>query len=171
MLDTCVWLKFAEDHRHTPLLQVVNGAVSLKKMHLIVPRQVLDEFKRARLRVVKTAERLYASHFQEIRRAIDKIGGDSRKRKSALKYLTEVQHKMPQLGRPVEAKMDEIEKLPAKADIIEPSQAVLVAAGQRAPHRKAPCHTDKNSMGDAVILETYFEQAANRGNGRRYLSV
>ena len=171
LLDTCIWLKLAEDHRHTPLLQVVNGAVGLKKMQLIVPRQVVDEFKRARPRVAKTAERSYASHFQEIRRAIDKVGGDTRKRTSALKYLADVQHKLPQLGRPVEATLDEIEKLLAKADIIEPSQSVLVAAGQRALHRKAPCHTDKNSMGDAVILETYFEQAANRGTGRRYAFV
>jgi hypothetical protein len=23
LIDTCVWLKLAEDHKHTPLLQVV----------------------------------------------------------------------------------------------------------------------------------------------------
>jgi len=30
LLDTCIWLKLAEDHRHTPLLQVVNGAVDFE---------------------------------------------------------------------------------------------------------------------------------------------
>jgi hypothetical protein len=171
LLDTCVWLKLAEDYRQTPLLQVVRGAIDLQRMKLILPRQVVDEFRRARPRVVKTAERSYASHFLEIRRAIDKVGGDKRKRNGALKYLADVQHKLPQLGRPVETTLDEVEALFAKAEIIEASEHVLVAAGRRALHRKAPCHTEKNSMGDAVILETYIEQAANRGAGRRYAFV
>lgn len=38
LIDTSVWLKLAEDHKLTPLLQVVSGLVSLKGMRLIVPR-------------------------------------------------------------------------------------------------------------------------------------
>ena len=57
LIDTSVWLKLAEDHKLTPLLQVVRGLVALKKMRLIVPRLVIDEFNRNRERVAKAASR------------------------------------------------------------------------------------------------------------------
>jgi hypothetical protein len=171
LIDTCVWLKLAEDHRHTPLLQVVRGATALKKMQLILPRVVLDEFRRARPRVIKAAERSSASHFQEVRRAINKVGGDKRKQNSALKYLADIQHKLPQIGRPVETTLDEIEELLSKATIIEASDAVMLRAADRALHRKAPCHQDKNSIADAIIFETYLAEAAMKVAGARYAFV
>lgn len=171
MIDTCVWLKMAEDHRHTPLLQVVRGATALKKMQLMLPRIVLDEFRRARPRVIKAAERSSASHFQEVRRAIDKVGGDKRKQTSALKFLADVQHKLPQIGRPVETTLDEIEEILSKATIIEASDAVMLKAAGRALHRKAPCHQDKNSIADAIILETYLAESARKVAGMRFAFV
>lgn len=171
LIDTCVWLKIAEDHRHTPLLQVVRGAVALKKMQLIVPRVVLDEFHRAKPRVVKASERSSASHFQEVRRAIDKVGGNKRKQKTALNFLADVQHKLPQIGRPIETTLGEIDEILKKASIIEASDAVMLKAADRALHRKAPCHQDKNSIADAIILETYIAEAAKRAAGTRYAFV
>ncbi len=171
LIDTCVWLKLAEDHRHTPLLQVVSGATALKRMELLVPRIVLDEFRRARARVIRTAERSSAAHFHEVRRSIDKVGGNRRKQSAALSFLADVQHKLPQIGRPIESTLDDIEELLTNAQIIEASDAVMLRAADRALHRKAPCHRDKNSIGDAIILETYLAQAAKKANGRRYAFV
>lgn len=79
LIDTCVWLKLVEDHKHTPLLQVVQGAVAQKKMQLLVPRQVLDEFKKNHARVLKASDRSFTGHLQEVRKAINKVGGDKRK--------------------------------------------------------------------------------------------
>ena len=53
LIDTCVWLKLAEDHKYTPLLQVVQSAVNQNEMKLLVPRLVVDEFRRNRARVLK----------------------------------------------------------------------------------------------------------------------
>lgn len=171
LIDTCVWLKIAEDHRHTPLLQVVSGAVALKKMQLIVPRVVLDEFHRAKPRVIKASERSSASHFQEVRRAIDKVGGDKRKQKGALAFLADVQHKLPQIGRPIETTLTEIDALLKKATIIDASDAVMLKAAGRALHRKAPCHQGKNAIADAIILETYLAEIAKKVPGTRYAFV
>lgn len=172
LIDTCVWLKLAEDHKHTPLLQVVSGAVALKKMRLLVPRQVLDEFRKNRARVLKTSERSFTGHFQEVRKAIAKVGGDKKRTNMVLAHLAEVNHKLPQLGSPVEATLDAIEKLLADADAIEPSDAVMLRAANRALHRKAPCHREhKNSLADAVILETYFEAAKAKVAGQRFAFV
>jgi hypothetical protein len=44
------------------------------------------------------------------------------------------------------------------ATVIEASDVVKVRAAERALHSKAPCHHEnKNSMADAVLIETYFE--------------
>jgi hypothetical protein len=172
LIDTCVWLKLAEDHRYTPLVQVIRGAVALKKMRLLVPRQVLHEFRENRARVLKASERSLAGHIQEVRKAITKVGGDKRKTNLVLAHLADINHKLPQLGRPVEATLDEIEKLLTEAGVIEPSNEVMVRAATRALHRKAPCHRDnKNSIADAVILETYLEAVKSKSSGERFAFV
>jgi len=132
LIDTCVWLKLAEDHKHTPLLQVVQGSVALKKMKLLVPRQVVDEFKKNRARVLKASERSFAGHLQEVRKAITKVGGDKKKTDMVLAHLAEVNHKLPQLGRPVQVTLDAIEKMLTDADVIEPTDAVMLRAADRA---------------------------------------
>ncbi|WOI47027.1 PIN domain-containing protein [Acidovorax sp. BLS4] len=158
LIDTCVWLKLAEDHKHTPLLQVVRGAVALGKMKLVVPRQVADEFARNRARTLKSADKSFAGHLQEVRKAIAKVGGDKKKNQMVLAHLAEVNHKLPQLGRPVESTLDEIEKLLSAATIVDPSDAVMRKAAERALRLEAPCHrSNKNSIADAVIFETYAE--------------
>jgi hypothetical protein len=172
LIDTCVWLKLAEDHKHTPLLQVVSGAVAMKKMRLLVPRQIVDEFNKNRGRVLKASEKSFNGHLQEVRKAIAKVGGEKRRTQMVLAHLAEVNHKLPKLGRPIEATLDEIEKLLSGAEIIEPSDAVMLGAANRALHRKAPCHREnKNSIADAVILETYLAAASTRSAGHRFAFV
>lgn len=172
LIDTCVWLKLAEDHKHTPLLQVVQSAIAQKKMKLLVPRQVLNEFKNNRARVLKASERNFTGHLQEVRNAITKVGGDKKKTNMVLAHLADVNHKLPQLGRPVEATLEAIEKLLTGTEIIEPTDAVMLRAADRALNRKAPCHRDnKNSLADAVILETYIEAAKAKGVGQRFAFV
>lgn len=172
LIDTCVWLKLAEDHKHTPLLQVVQGAVAQKRMKLLVPRQVLDEFKKNRARVLKASERSFTGHLQEVRKAIAKVGGDKKKIDAVLAHLADVNHKLPQMGRPVEATLDAIEKLLAGSEVIELTDTVMLRAADRALKRRAPCHRDnKNSLADAVILETYIEAAKAKGAGQRFAFV
>ena len=128
LIDTCVWLKLAEDHKHTPLLQVVENAVDRKEMKLLVPHLVVDEFRRNRARVLKASERSLTGHFQEVRNAVNKVGGDKKKTKLVLAHLAEVNHQLPKLGSPVEGTLDAIEALFAKSEIIEASDACARAS-------------------------------------------
>ena len=72
LIDTCVWLRFAEDHKFTPLLQAVGDAILKKRMRLIVPKQVIDEFNLRRESVLKTAQRSFKGHLSEVKNAINK---------------------------------------------------------------------------------------------------
>lgn len=51
LIDTCVWLDLAKDPKQTPVLGVVEELVKLGEVSLIVPRIVLDEFRRNRKRI------------------------------------------------------------------------------------------------------------------------
>lgn len=157
LIDTSVWLKLAEDHKLTPLLQVVRGLVSSKKMRLVVPRLVVDEFKRNRERVAKTASRSFTSQVNEVRKAITKVGGDQKTTKLVLKHLDEVNHKLPKLGMPADDTFGTIEELFAEANVIEASESVMARAAGRQLDRKAPCHQNKISIADAVIFETFLD--------------
>jgi hypothetical protein len=171
LIDTSVWLKLAEDHKLTPLLQVVSGLVSLKRIQLIVPRLVIDEFKRNRERVTKTASRSFTSQVNEVRKAINKVGGDQKTTKLVLKHLDEVNHKLPKLGMPADDTFGTIEALFNEAEVIGASDSVMARAAGRQLDRKAPCHQNKISIADAVIFETFLDASKAKVRGDRFAFV
>ena len=172
LIDTCVWLRFAEDHKFTPLLQAVGDAILKKRMRLIVPKQVIDEFNLRRESVLKTAQRSFKGHLSEVKNAINKVGGDHKKTKMVIDHLNDVGYKLPLIGQPVDATLREVERLLLTADIIEPNELIMVNAAKRALHRNAPCHIEsKNSIADAIILETYFDAARSKRKGERFAFV
>lgn len=157
LIDTCVWLDLAKDPKQVAVLGVVEEMVRLGLVSLIVPRVVLDEFRRNRGRIAKEGAKSLSAHFRVVKEAVGKIGGDKRRMRVVLSHLDDVDHKIPIVGGAVQDILDRIEKLLASSAIIEPSEAVKLHATQRAIDRKAPFHHDKNAMADAILVETYAE--------------
>ena len=159
LIDTCVWLDLAQDQKQTPLLLVVENMAKTGPLRLLVPRIVLDEFLRNRTRVAKTSARSLSTHFQQVKEAVSKAGGDEKRNKALIGQLDELNHRIPIIGGAAEGALDRIEKLLKAATIIEASDAVMLKAADRALRRKAPCHHEnKNSMADAIVIETYFSE-------------
>jgi hypothetical protein len=70
------------------------------------------------------------------------------------------------------ATLGAIEKLFRDVTPIEASDAVKMRAAERALAGKAPCHhANKNSVADAVIVETYFECVQAGDAGQRFAFV
>lgn len=157
LIDTCVWLDLAKDQRQEPVLGVVEEMVKLGVVTLIVPRVVLDEFRRNRERIAKESAKSLSAHFRLVKDAVSKIGGDKRRMGVVLSHLDDVDHKIPIIGGAAVDTLDRIEKLLTASPSIELSEAVKLRAVQRALERKAPFHHGKNSIADAVIIETYAE--------------
>jgi hypothetical protein len=157
LIDTCVWLDLAKDPRQAPLLSVVEEMVKIGMVTLIVPRLVLDEFRRNRERIAKESAKSLSAHFRVVKDAVGKIGGDKRKMQVVLSHLDDVDHKIPIIGGAATGAIDRIEKLLSASAIVEPCEAVTLRAAQRAIEKKAPFHRDKNSMADAILIETYAE--------------
>ncbi len=157
LIDTCVWFDLAKDPRQVPVLGVVEKMVKLGMVTLIVPRIVLDEFRRNRKRIAKESAKSLAAHFRLVKDAVGKIGGDKRRMRVVLSHLDDVDHKIPIVGGVAADALDRIEKLLTASPIIEPYEAVKLRATQRALDKKAPFHHNKNAMADAILIETFAE--------------
>lgn len=56
LVDTCVWLDIAQDHRNAPLIDFLELMTSKGMLTLIVPKTVLDEFRKNKAKVAQRAQ-------------------------------------------------------------------------------------------------------------------
>lgn len=173
LIDTCVWLDLAQDQKQTPLLLVVENMVEAGLLRLLVPRIVLEEFGKNRTRVAKASARSLSTQFHQVKEAVIKAGGDENSKKELLAQLDDVSHRIPIIGGAAEGALDRIEKLLKTATIIETLDSVMLKAADRALRRKAPCHNEnKNSIADAIVIETYFAAIKTKDSvGQRFSFV
>lgn len=156
LIDTCVWLDVAKDSSMHPILSVIEELIKLKKMSLIVPRCVLDEFERNRERVAQESNQSLKSVMGRVRDTIDKFGDEATKQ-IAIDHINNVNFKLPFLGEKSTEILPRIEAILKAAEIIESSESIRLRAIQRAIDKKAPFHRNKNSINDAIIFESYVE--------------
>ena len=172
LIDTCVWLDMAQDPKQTPLLLVVENMVRQGLMRLVVPRVVMDEFKRNRARVAQASARSLKSHVAQVKEAINRVDGNARRKKTLLAHLDDLNHRAPIVGGAAETTLSRIEKLLGAVTVIEATDSAKLKAAERGLNKKAPCHHDnKNSMADALVLEMYFEAVQAGARGERFAFV
>jgi hypothetical protein len=157
LIDTSVWLDLAKDQKQEPVLGVVEEMVKRGLLTIIVPRIVVDEFRRNRDRIAQQSAKSLSTHFRLVKEAVGRLGGDKRKIKAVLSHLDDVNHKIPIMGGAASNVLDRIENLLKASQIIDTSEAILVRASQRAIKKLAPFHGDRNCIADAIIVETYAE--------------
>jgi PIN domain len=171
LIDTCVWLDLAKDHQQKVLLGALEELVRHGDVSLILPRTVIDEFARNKGKIVAEGRHSLSSTLKRVREAADKLGDRARKR-VVLEYLSNMDHKLPSLGESAIEGIGRIEKLFATAPIIETSDAVKLRATQRAIDSRAPFHRQKNSINDAILIETYADITTEpKAKGVRYAFV
>ena len=171
-IDTSVWLDLAQNPKLTPLLLVVENMVRKKMLTLIVPRVVVDEFRRNRERVSKTSARSLTGHFQQVKDAVKKAPTDAKRKTKLLKELDDLNHKLPLIGGAVDGVLERVDKLLAEATVTETTEGVKLCAAERALGRVAPCHVEnKNSIADAIVLEVYLEAVKKGRAGDRFAFV
>jgi hypothetical protein len=172
LIDTCVWLDLAKEPKQAPALSVVEELVRRGLLTLIVPRVLLDEFRRNRERVAKDSARSLATHFRVVKDAITRAGGDKRRLRGVLTHLDNVDHKIPLVGGAAGGILNRIERLLTASPPVEPSEAAMLRASQRALEKKAPFHRQKNAMADAMLIETFAECVHDRAaSGVRFAFV
>jgi hypothetical protein len=173
LIDTCVWLDLAKDPRQQPTLGVVEQMIKENLIQLLVPTIVLDELKHNRERIVRDSSKSLSAHFKVVREAVGRAGAsDKRKTKTLLARLDDVSHKVPLIGGAAAGALDRIERLLVNADELEISDDAKVRAAERALAKKVPFHQGKNSMADALLIETYAHVSSeSEPGGARFAFV
>ncbi|MGA8809536.1 MAG: PIN domain-containing protein [Thermoanaerobaculia bacterium] len=171
LIDTCVWLDLAKDSQQRPLLSALEELVRDGRVSLIVPSVVRNEFDRNRARVAEDSGRSLTGVLRRVRDVIERLG-DARGKTIALKQLQDVGHRIPLLGEAAIESIAQIDALLAGGENIEMTDAMKLRGANRAILAKAPFHHRKNSMADAIIMETYASIVSTKdAPGTRYIFV
>jgi hypothetical protein len=171
LIDTCVWLDIAKDRKQRGLVIALERLLEHKKIELIVPRIVVEEFDCHKVRIVQEATKSMST---TLRRAKELVGefGKGAKARRVMEEIDNIDYLMPSLGDTAVDSLVRIEALFKTAKILEISDAFKLRAAQRAFDKKAPFHREKNSIADAVLIEVYAETAATtRTKGLRFSFV
>jgi hypothetical protein len=164
LVDTCVWL--VKDYRQKALLTALKHLIEEGEVSIVLPRIVKDEFERNKARIVKESQQSLSSHFKRVKDAVQQFGLE-RDKNTTLNLLNEVDHRIGTLGEAVNDMFSQVEGLFADCTVIETVDAVKLRAADRAIEGRAPFHRKKNSIDDAILIETYAgvlksERAADR---------
>jgi hypothetical protein len=111
---------------------------------------------------VQETQRNVSSVLKRAKEILHQLGDPKREKAvvAVLAHLNEVDYRLPSLGESVAASIGRVEKLLAASSAIEVSEAAKVRAAERALTKKAPFHRERNSMADALLIETYGELVA-----------
>ena len=171
LIDTCVWLDLAKDHRQSVLLSALEDLTQHGNLMLTVPRTVVDEFNRNKARVVEESSRSLSSTLKRAREVVDKFG-DPRRKRAVLAQLGDMDHRLLQLGEAAAESVGRIERLLREADVIEVTNGVKLRAAQRGIERRAPFHRQRNGIDDAILIEIYADVVGEKSaRGTRFAFV
>jgi len=170
LVDTCVWLDMAKDYRHQATLAALEQMIEAGEVTLIVPTQSVDEFARNKDRIIRDSGKSLSSTFKRVKDAVRQFG-KVEGREEALASLDDVDHRITILGEAVHESVQRIEKLFGAAILVETSDSVKLRAAQRAVDKRAPFHKDKNSIGDAIIVEIFRDVVSDDDDGAEYAFV
>ncbi|MBY5555233.1 DUF4935 domain-containing protein [Rhizobium leguminosarum] len=169
LVDTCVWLDLARDYRHQSLITAAQQLFEAREIDLIVPDIVREEFARNKQRVAEDAQRSLQSHFRLVREAVSRFA-EEEYRTETLRSLNEVDQRIAMKGEAINDSIEWIERL-LKAGLRKPiTKAIKEKVTSRALAGLAPYHRAKNSVGDAVIIETYAQIVRSTANKKAFVT-
>ncbi len=169
--DTCVWMDVAKDPQQQVMLEVMKELLEEGQLTILAPRMVIDEFNRNKGKITEHNTRSISGVLKRVKEIVRNFGDEGAK-EAALQQLHKVDQKLPQLGDTVAGSVRLVEYLLSKAVVIETTESLKLRAAERALQNKAPFHRSKNSMGDALIIETFADCTTGTASaGHRFAFV
>lgn len=154
LIDTCVWLDLAKHYQREAILGVLEELVRQKQVSIILPRTVLDEFTRNKLRVTEENVRSLSGVIKRAKEAVNRLGKGKEKR-MALDQLDDITYKISSFGESASDSLYRIDQLFSTSTVIEIGDDVKLRAAERAIDKRAPFHRQRNGIDDAILIETY----------------
>lgn len=161
MLDTCVWLDISTKKADLPMLLALEHLVEGGVIKLLVPDLIETEFDRNKDRVIDATRKRLSTECRLVKGIIKSYGGQDKQ--VALDAIDDVNHRLPILSEANQADVNRVRKLFATAIQIPISDSAKLKAAERAIAKRAPFHNHRNSLADAVLVETFSEYQADHG--------
>jgi hypothetical protein len=121
-----------------------------KRLRLIVPSLVVEEFERNRPRVEASVSASVAERVRQLKNDLNEYGGEQREQ-----WLEEMSHRLPLLSSLSLRNFTEIQELLSHPAAVKPSSRQQASVVRRALEKKAPFHLAKNSVADALLIEIF----------------
>ncbi|WP_439478366.1 PIN domain-containing protein [Brevundimonas sp.] len=154
LIDTCVWLDLAKDHRQQATLACLEALMEQGQVALILPETVVEEFGRNKERVIRESGQSLSSLFRRVKDTVERFGEEGT-RMDVVRRLDEIDHRVATLGEAAVGAVNRIEALFAASTPIPAGEGVKVRVADRAIRGQAPFHRQKNSANDAILIEHY----------------
>jgi hypothetical protein len=154
LVDTSVWLDTAKDIRGERLIAAVRTLVHQRQVELLVPQVVVEEYDRNRGQVVASLSASTRAHVRTVRAALAEHGRSERN-DELIEELDEVAVQGPLIEQLVVNRFAEVRDLLEGGRAVAPDYDTLHRVVGRGLAKKAPFHHAKNSVADAVLVETY----------------
>ena len=159
LIDTNIWIDLAGNFKEQPLVVVVEQLVREKRAELLVPSVVVKEFEVKREGTEKAAAQRTSSMFSGAKAVVELLGNSGEKEKVRT-LLADLGQKYPLMAEVPKFYVKRVRDLLASGTQIEPSDGVKIRSATRAMDKRAPCHSTKNSINDAVLIEMYADAVA-----------
>ena len=170
LIDTCVWLDIAKDYHQQALLAGIEELIHQKKISLILPQTICDEFSRNKARIAKDSCKSQTDVLKRAKEIMHKFG-NSKSKNLVLDQLNEVDYKIPMLGESAIESIQRIEKIFDAATVLLVPDFIKSRAAQRAIDKKAPFHRQRNGIDDSILIEMYADCLHNAKPGERFAFV
>ncbi|WP_240349684.1 PIN domain-containing protein [Pseudomonas putida] len=145
-----------------PMILALEHLVEKGVVKLLVPDLVLSEYERNKDRVIDATRKRLTAECKVVRDILNSFGGDQKK--TAIDAIDDVNHRLPLLAEANLITMRRVQQLFQAAIHVPVSDASKLKAAERALAKKAPFHKQKNSLADAVLLETFDEFRQTQGD-------
>lgn len=155
MLDTCVWLELSSKKSELQILSTIEYLVEQGSIKLLIPSLVKDEYERNKDRVANQTRQRLTQECKLVSDIVESFGGVNKQ--EAINVINDVKHRLPILSEANYMTIARVEALFTHALDVSVSDSAKIKAANRAILKQAPFHKSKNSMADAVLLETFDE--------------
>lgn len=153
LVDTSVWLDLARRRDGQKWIVPIRLLTLSRKLELLVPAVLLDEFTRNRRRIEESMSASVTERFRLLRRDIVDYGGDGQG--EALGWVDALAHQVPLIGAMTTRNFEEILELLQGGHRLTPGPDEHAAVVQRGLDKRAPLHRQKNSVADALLIALY----------------
>jgi len=161
LVDTSTWLDLAKRRDGQRWIVAMRLLVHQRRLQLLVPDVVIDEFERNRVRVETTMTTTVAQRFKLMKQDLGEYGG--RDYEQALGVIEGLAHEVPLIGAMTTRNFNDVLELLRNGKTLDPTDDQRSRVVQRGLEKKAPFHRSRNSVADALLIEMYASAVDGAG--------